>query len=173
MKEFFQYTKIDGDEDRMNRKKWEEIYNRYVRLVAFVVSKYLSDEEDVKDLTNEVFVRFFERTSTETVGNLQSYLTVSAKNAAINHLKKRKEVCTLDENRCLSGEDSLSSFRYREFVSSLRRFLKDEEIDILIDHDVYGYSFREIAAFRNRNAETVKTLYRRAVLKLREKGEEL
>lgn len=26
MKEFFQYTKIDGDEDRMNRKKWEEIY---------------------------------------------------------------------------------------------------------------------------------------------------
>ena len=72
MKEFFQYTKIDGDEDRMNRKKWEEIYNRYVRLVAFVVSKYLSDEEDVKDLTNEVFVRFFERTSTETVGNRQS-----------------------------------------------------------------------------------------------------
>lgn len=43
----------------MDRKRGEEIYNRYVRLVAFVVSKYLSDEEDVKDLTNEVFVRFF------------------------------------------------------------------------------------------------------------------
>lgn len=54
-----------------DRKKFGEIYDQYVRLVAFVVSKYLSDEEDIKDLTNEVFVRFFERAAVETIGNVR------------------------------------------------------------------------------------------------------
>lgn len=156
-----------------DRKKFGEIYDQYVRLVAFVVAKYLSDEEDIKDLTNEVFVRFFERAAVETIGNVRSYLTASAKNAAINESRKRRIHCDFDENACSSGEDALSSFRYREFVSGLRRFLKDEEIDILIDHDVYGYSFREIGESMKKKTDTVKTTYRRAVKKLREKGDYL
>jgi DNA-directed RNA polymerase specialized sigma24 family protein len=76
---------------------FETIYNDQVKLVAFVVAKYIADPETVKDVTNDVFVSFFQNAASVS-GSIKFYLCQSAKNAAINRAKKDQSVLYTDQS---------------------------------------------------------------------------
>ena len=64
----------------------------------------------------------------------------------------------------------LSNIRYKLFIDDLRKFLNDEEIDIIIFHIIYDYSLIEISKKLNRNYNSIKSIYHRAINKCKEKG---
>ncbi len=172
-----------GQADEINTA-FESIYNTYVRLVAFVCGKYLSDDDDVKEVTNDVFVQFFNHLdSIDPNGQgLKYYLTVSAKNAALNHLRDQRRhkealLATEDEAEAFlsvpdpDGEDMGASVRYRELVSDLSACMDKTALDIVLRHAVMGETFPAIAKDLGIKPATVKTVYHRALAAFRrEKG---
>lgn len=66
---------------------FEQIYNKYYRLLFFVAFNYLKDEVLVQDVVQGVFVSFFERCLSvdflNKIKNLKTYLCIATKNAAI------------------------------------------------------------------------------------------
>ncbi len=145
---------------------FELVYNSYIRLVAFVISKYVSEDEDIKDISNDVFVSFFDHADSVT-GSVKYYLTVSARNAAIQFSAKRNTIVSFTDEMLDELEDDNSSVIYSETVSDMKKHLSDEEVRIILLHAVYGYSFSEIGKRFSKPEGTVKTAYHRAIKRYR------
>src|SRR5574344_1086731 len=69
-------------------------FNDYSKLVYFVISRYVNNIEDIKDLTLETFTKYY--ININSVKNPKPFLTTSARNLAIDFLRKNKGI-VLDE----------------------------------------------------------------------------
>lgn len=174
-----------GDATAVNRT-FETIYHAYVRTVAFVCARYLSDDTDIRSVTDDVFVRFFQRVAyLDSVESLRAYLTESARNASLDRLRaQRRREAGLTDPIGSDGETDLltlipdpdgdvtASVRYTALTDDLRATVGDETAEIILAHAVCGESFPAIAARLGKKENTVKTVYHRAIKKFRlEKGD--
>lgn len=151
-------------------KHFEQVYNKYKKLVSFVVSKYIADIEIIKDITHDVFLNYIEHE--EKAGNIQKYLTSTAKYMSLKYLDNTNNIIK-SSNMDLINEninEAKSNINYLLFIEDLKKIISDEEIEIIILYAVYNYSFVEISLEKNMNYNNVKSIYRRAILKCREKG---
>ena len=142
---------------------YEAIYNEYVRLLYFSVSRYCEDKEDIKDIVSDVFVKFFENPD-GVKDSIKQYLLVMAKNEAINRMKREGKINIDEIEPTISDEYSTYSIIVKDMLS----VLKQEEVDIIILHVVDGLSFKEIARKKNLKEGTVRQTYNRALDKYRE-----
>ena len=178
-----------GDSRAVNQA-FETIYGTYVRSVAFVCARYLQDDADVQSVTNDVFVRFFQRVAyLDDLMSLRAYLTAAARHAALDHLRARsRREDPLVASVHVTDEDGLeadllsmlpdpcgdvtASLRYAQLTDDLRATLGDEATEIVLSHAVCDESFSDIAARLGKKENTVKTMYHRAIKKFRrEKGD--
>lgn len=147
-------------------KVFNECYTKYGKLVYFVISKYVYNSHDVEDLTNDVFIKFFNNLETLDIQqNIKSYLTTSAKNTAINFIKKNKKIEYNDEYITIISDHQTSA--YNDLVSEMARCLTKEEIDIIIEHVVYDVKFKDLAEGYNKPLNTIVSIYHRAIKKFR------
>lgn len=151
------------------RQKIEEafgtIYANYVKLVSFCAAKYIKDQETVKDVTNDVFLNFFQNAEKVT-GSVKYYLLQSARNAAITRAKKDGRIVFTDESELVPDESCLqSSSFYEELVADLRRTLSEKEIYIVVLHSVEGYSFKDIGAKLKMKESAANVAHFRAIRK--------
>ncbi len=153
-------------------KLFEEIYYEYGKLVAYIISKYVGNKEDIEELTNDVFVKFSRVLFTIEYCSIKQYLATQAKNSAIDFLRKntpQKQIEYVEE--VVFGEADEDKLLYNELLDDMKKYLSEEEINIILLHAVYGYSFVEIAKRFGRPVTTVKSTYHRAIKKYRKEGE--
>ena len=149
---------------RLSDKKFEAIFNEYKNLVYFIVSKYVDDAFDKEDLTNEVFVKFFERH--ESVKNVKYFLATVAKNTAIDFVRKKKNlVVPLEDAAEVVYVDEGYQSGYRDAINNMKKALNDLEINVLLSHAVFCDTFKEIAARYEKSLDTVYYTYKNAVKK--------
>ena len=96
--------------------------------------------------------------------NLKYYLLTIAKNNAISFLRKYS---LSDEliNLIPYEED----FHSNDLIEQLKEILSKDELMILIEHLIYGYSFKEIAIKNNVSINTITSKYRRTLIKAKNK----
>ncbi len=138
---------LDEDKDY-----FEEIINRYKNLIFSVVSRMVSDREDILDLSQEIFVKIYrnlDKYSTE-----YKFSTWSIR-IATNHIidfrrKKRVAQIALTEN-CYEIEDSktpLKEIIEKEQTEKLFTVIADLPkiySEVLILYHINGLSYQEIA----------------------------
>lgn len=148
---------------------FEQIYNKYYRLLFFVAFNYLKDEVLVQDVVQGVFVSFFERCLSgdflDSIKNLKTYLCIATKNAALKELK-RQSLKSYDfdiDELADKGESIHKEYLLFDILNKLSK----EEIDLLIDHLCFDKSFGAISKETNVSPNTLKSKYRRAIKKIR------
>lgn len=142
---------------------FEQIYDTYHKLIYYVISKYVSNDEDIKELVNDVFLQFYNHMGT-IVTSIKYYLVVSAKNRALDFLKKQKEIpmdSLIIVNKKESGSES-----YLKVKRILKQILEEKEIYIIEEHLFYDRKFKEIAKEKNESLNTIKGIYYRALRKV-------
>lgn len=150
-------------------KLFHEIYDEYFKLVYFVSFSYLKNEYDAEDISQDVFLKFFEKCKDfgwiSRIANVKSYLCASAKNASIKKIEERQKMEMIEDT------DSIPSRQSEKLVESdLRAILNQldsEEIDLIVNHVYLEMSFKEIAEQQNVSINTTKSKYRRTIHKLR------
>lgn len=141
---------------------FEEIYNQYFNLVCFIIAKYVTNTMDVEELANEVFVKFYKRILTTEILQIKYYLISSAKNSALNYLYQNKDIVEYNDDYTLLAKEE-SNVEYQNLIKEMQRFLNEEQINIILLYNIYGYSFKEIASKYQSNEKTIKTKYYRAL----------
>ncbi|MCI5938603.1 MAG: sigma-70 family RNA polymerase sigma factor [Bacilli bacterium] len=146
---------------------FEAIYNTYFNLICFVINKYVNNKLDVEELANETFLNFYNRIFFVTIKDIKYYLITIAKNEVINYYndKHNRYINYCDVYNSLI--DDSSGKEYLEIIMEMERFLNEEEINIILLCDIYGYTFKEISQKYNKKATTIKTTYYRAIKKFR------
>lgn len=143
---------------------FKNIYEAYYKLVYFCAGNFLNNKEDIEDVTQEVFINFFNNLEHINVGgSIKYYLTRSARNLSINYLKKNSKIV---DNYDLSNEGTYE-LRTNELFDFIKRSLDKDEKEIIIRHVLEGYSLKEIAKLNHQNINTIKSKYRRALEKLK------
>lgn len=150
-------------------KVFEEIYDQYYRLVYFHIRQYVQSKEDIEEMTNDVFVNFFNSLDRQKViENIPSFLTKMARNLSIDFLRKNKMDIVEYEDKYEGTKDS---FYVHDFIDDLQRFLSKEEFELLVEHLLVGKSLRLIAKEKQISPNTIKSVYRRMMQKIKKKME--
>ena len=150
---------------------FSKIYSFYGRLVYFTIMKYVSNPSDVEELTQDVFVNFFNNLSID-IYSIKHYLLFSAKNKAIDYLKaQNKDLEYSDLKMYINIADKSNSKNYDDLVNIFKKHLDNLEVEIIIQHIIYGYSFKELSRIYKKPLNTIKTIYLRAKRKLKERCE--
>lgn len=155
-----------GDRNRIE-KTFEEIYEKYYKLLYFCVGSYITQKEDIEDIVMDTFLSFFNNLdSIDLNGNIKNYLVRSAKNKAINLQKKKKEV--LIENIEEYSLDFDNDSNGNDLMDIIRDSLNDDERDLFLSHVIEDISLRKLSKMRDENINTTKSKYHRIRKKLYE-----
>lgn len=142
----------------INELAFDKLYQKYYRLVFFIVGKYVSLNEDKEDLVQSIFLKIFQnRKKIMDYKQLSSYISSIAKNEAINFAKKNSRIVNVEDVENLSSDYNIV------YVPELCKYLKKEDANIVILKVYYEYKFHEIAELLSIPAETVATRYYRAL----------
>ncbi len=155
-----------------------DIYDRYGRMVYSVVLRYVRNRATAEDLTQETFLRVWNRADTfdGTRGQLSSWILVVAKNSAIDFLRssegrtgslsinlsKLEGSCSLSVVPSVDKELSNAEQLQGGFVT-----LSEAQMKIVQMAYYEGFTQAEIAVKLGRPLGTVKSCLRAALKNLR------
>lgn len=160
------------------------LIERYLKLVYSFTHRYIREDADAQDVTQEVFVRVWQYL--EKFNQSQSFrpwLYTIAKNACLDFLRKKVNVPfshfeadalekleTLDWND-KDGMASTQAMAERSILASqlgiAMKELSPQYAEVVHLHYEKDLHFREIAEIKGESIHTVKSRYRRALALLR------
>ena len=158
---------IKSNDIRIIHEVFEEIYVTYGKLVYFKIMQYVSNKLDVEELTQDVFVSFYNNLKCTDILDIKYYLVTSAKNKAVDFIKKKKVVLQSDDRvifetsrtspcseRCAAGRSTRSSNDTTLFRNALFRRSRQALIVTRISH---AFSWASSSKSAERSAYFRKT----------------
>lgn len=153
--------------------EFEGFFKQYQNTVYRVIAGYVRERETAEDLTVEAFIKVFNRWKRiSKMENPGGYLMRTGINLAKTHLRRDRKVkiVGISENDASNPQDSPETLFFQDAenraVERELMNLKEKERNIVLMKDISGRTFNEIAATLKMKLPTVKSLYRRAKLKL-------
>lgn len=144
-----------------NELAFNELYEKYKKLVYAISFSILKNKEDSEELTQKVFVKLWriEKSKLPT-NNEASWLYSMTKNETLNFLRKQKEEINIEEVYYITNEDQelneiMEKDSYNKIISKLNK--KEQEIVSL--KILSNLSFKEISQILNMPIGTVQWRY--------------
>lgn len=171
-----------------NSEYFEDIYLETNRLVFYIVSRYLKDEDAVQDIVQEVYISAWDNIDTLKDNNIQPWLNTIARNKSLDFLKKKKPMLFNDFNM---GQDNDMEYDVEDYDTSRRPQELSEtlESERLVQNIIDNlpedqracimlfyydqFTSKEIAELLNISENSVKSRLRYGKIKIKGNVEEL
>lgn len=167
---------ISGD-----KKSLEFLISKYLKQIYNFSYGYVNNPQDAEDITQESFVKVWKNIRRfDRKKKFRTWIFEIAKNTSIDYCRKKKVIpFSRFENE--SGKNKLVDslidksidddfFETKDMKESMRSFIdklpsKYKKVVILrLDND---YTFKEVSDILGEPLNTVKSIYRRAIIKLK------
>jgi RNA polymerase sigma-70 factor (ECF subfamily) len=155
-----------GDEEAM-----ASLYDSYSTIVYSVALRVLRDPCAAEDVLQDVFLRIWRRPCSFIAarGSLSGWLAIIARNRAIDVLRQRKPVDSVDDVQLQSSSDITADVEHSVMIERIRSLLL--ELPLTQRHALEmaffkGWTHAEIAKSEQIPLGTVKTRIRTALLAL-------
>jgi RNA polymerase sigma-70 factor (ECF subfamily) len=147
----------DGDGEALRL-----LYLRYADSVYGYVASIVRDPHDAEDITAEVFARLARSLGRYRVGAapFSAWLLRVARNAALDHLRRRRSVPCADVHDPGRAADDIGRECLRALGTALDS-LPAEQREVIVLRFLGGYTPREVAAFLGRSEDAVHALQHR------------
>ena len=132
---------------------FEQLFHRHQDRIYSVASKMMNNQEDAMDLTQEIFLRAYQKIGKFNFSSaFSTWLYKLATNLCIDELRKRKrsanttplEEAVLEADSDTPEEHAIERDRQRQVWDAINS-LKEKERAIIILKDIEGLSYKEIA----------------------------
>lgn len=146
---------------------FETIYDLTHRLVYYVVYRVLRNEEESKEITQEVYMRVVRSINTYKSDNAQAWITTIAKNLAINEYnrKKRKPQYNIED---LSLVKDPAEVKDTPTIDLAMEILTEEEYLIVMLATTQNYTRKKLGEMFNLSTSGVTYKLNEALNKLKE-----
>lgn len=129
------------------------LYNRYKRHIYCFCLKMIGDEDEVKDIVQEVFLKMYEhRWQLANPSRFRAWLFMIARNQCFTHYRDSKHMTPIDHtwsgSESLEAESVVQEIERNEEVLLVRSFidqLKPEYREVIVLREYQGLSYEEIA----------------------------
>lgn len=146
------------------------LYQRCRAPVYAMALSCLRNAHDAQDLTQDVFVRVWERAGQyRAQGSPMAWLLTLCRNEALSRLRTQGREGTLEPELwdAIPAEPAGLTPEERVLLQTALAALEDRERQVVLLHAVTGLKHREIAALLALPLATVLSKYRRALKKMR------
>jgi len=149
---------------------YREIIQRYQRMIFVFIYKMVNNAADAEDLTQEVFVKAYEKLSSyRGDSQFSTWLHTLARNRTIDFLRRRK-IHESDEQlayipsqaRDGSPQESLLGKERRQEIARAFEQLSDTYREVIILRCTHEYPFERIASLLGIAESTARVRYLRA-----------
>lgn len=158
-----------------DKEAFTEIVLKYKNLLYKIAVTKLENEEDRCEAIQETMISAFKTIhQLREVDKLKQWLVRIFINQCNSiYKKKKRNIVSIENIENIETEDMENSHTKIDIYTSMK-MLKQEERDVLILYYYAGYTMKEIAYTLKRKENTVKTILRRSLMKLKKimKGEE-
>ena len=149
---------------------FSDIFNQYYKLCLFVSSSYVDSSDEAEDIAQNVFLNFYNKIindKTFDIKNIKQYLCTASKNLSIDYNKRlsSNKNILFDENAYSAHNPPVDMIS--EQLETVWSGLLIEEKDLIIDHLFLDKTFKEVAECSGKRINTIKSQYRRAIIKIR------
>lgn len=161
---------------QQNRRGLEKVIERYTNYVGTVLQNILRNQatqEDLEEITSDVFLSLWKHASDMRTDNLTGYLASIARSKAYNFLRRKKlpsqsleDVVIMDGSTDIPAQAERSELA--ELLQELLHQLSEQDREIFIRYYYYCQNVREIAGELHMKEATVKTRMHRGRGKLRQ-----
>jgi RNA polymerase sigma-70 factor (ECF subfamily) len=158
------------------RNAFDVIFLHYYPRVKLYLFSFLKDEENSKDLSQEIFIKIWiNRGTISNVNNMSAYLFRMAKNAIYNHFQhnliKQKFLSTLQEVPVYEDflEEYMFSDNLQEIIDVTITKMPKRRKQIFIMSRQEGMSNKEIAEKLNISKRTIENQLTLALAQLRKR----
>ena len=153
---------------RGDRDALRYLYVTYAADVNRRIQAIVHDAHAAEDLTHDIFAKLFTAIAKyeQREAPFSAWILRVAHNAALDHLKRRRQVPFAQLQLSDSGRDQLGWDRRRCLKAALAR-LTDEQREVLVLHHVAGLLLREIADRMGKSEGAVTQLHYRGRAALR------
>ena len=160
----------------------EELIRRYFRQIFLFAKTFVHDDLEAEDITQEVFVKLWKNLARFERGkNFKTWLFKIAKNTSIDFLRKHKIIFAneIQEELMANSLENLvdetplpqevfDQAGYAQKFDEILSSLAANHRLVLTLHLQQDLSFQEISDVLNEPLNTVKSRYRRALLKIKQ-----
>ena len=156
---------------------WEVLVRKHQGRICAIAFGYVGEQDEALDLAQDIFVRVYNRLHTcDDPEKFQSWLTRIARNACIDHLRRRKarpprqdipadEMYDLAHGGPTPEENLVASSRQRLVHRALQE-LSEINREIIVLKDIQGLPLEEISSLLDLPLGTVKSRSSRARIEL-------
>ena len=142
----------------------QEVYEEFRNLAYFVIATYISNADDCNDVLSNTFLRVLEnRQSIENVKNLKQFICTTAKNEAINFMKKEYRSVPTD----LIDEMYGSADKSNDVLNLLEPLLTNKEVIVVYYKVIFEMTWEEITRETGIPSSSARLIYKQAKAKLR------
>ena len=141
-----------------------KVYLEYKNLMFFVIASYVSSKSDIDDILSESFLKAIEkREQIKEPHHLKAFLVTTARNQAIDFLRKSRLVPSSDVLDEIYGDDDRSN----DFLSLIEPLLSNKETFVVYYEIGFSYTWSEISKETGIPVSSVRRIYDKAKEKLR------
>lgn len=143
---------------------FEYLVKKYTQKIYQLIKSKISLKEDAEDLTQNTFIKFYKAIDRFNENQpILPYLYQIARNELKMFFRSRKQMLPLEEWYHLDADRFIDGIDDKEkYLKNLKR--EEKEMLLMI---VDGYSYQEVAKRFKRPLNTVKSIIRRAKIKLK------
>lgn len=153
---------------KRNHVAFKELYERCIRYVYSIVSRYVSNESDHQDIIQEIFARVYLSIESfdEQKGEFKFWLRRLTINQCIQHYRKQHtsvKIVPLDSATAIESDPDeifteLSKDEVENYLKCMPEGYKQIFMLVIID----GYSHKEVSEMLNISPETSRSQLHRA-----------
>jgi RNA polymerase sigma-70 factor (ECF subfamily) len=142
----------------------QEVYEEFRNLAYFVIATYISNADDCNDVLSNTFLRVLEnRQSIENAKSLKQFICTTAKNEAINFMKKEYRSVPTD----LIDEMYGSADKSNDVLNLLEPLLTNKEVIVVYYKVIFEMTWEEITRETGIPSSSARLIYKQAKAKLR------
>lgn len=151
-------------------RAFRELYDTYARIVFYISLEILHDNMAAEENVNDTFIAVFNSVADlDCSKNIKYWLITTAKNKAIDRLRKKDKNISLVDDKILdiNQGDSYKNEEQDIFLE-IKKFLNEDEYNIIIQRFLYQLSFSSISKNMKLKIGTTTSKYSRAIKKLKD-----
>jgi RNA polymerase sigma-70 factor (family 1) len=169
---------VVGEFKKGDPRAFEKIFDQFYSAVCYFILEFVKDPEISRDIVSEVFMKLWDRKEDfDNMSSIKSFLYVSAKNAALNLIRRSK---VIDEHRKhaaieMNREELDDVVHNRIFDAEVLRYVNTaietlpSQCKRILNLTLQGFNTDDIALRLNLSAQTVRNTRARATMLLKKK----
>ncbi len=157
----------------LDERTFEQMFREFFPALMAFARKFLSDEDDAREVVHNVFINLWERReSMDLSTSLKSYLFTSVHNRCLNQLRDRKKFSSDEVPEVVSGaslDQHMEAMELEKKIGEVIAQLPEKCREIFELNRFKGYSYGEIAQRLGISVKTVENQMSKALRVLRER----